>query len=221
MQDEYHYYMFNKPFGCVTARRDDRFPTVMEYLKELHNDRLSPVGRLDRETEGLLLITDDGKWNQRMTHPDYQKEKTYEFTALGELDSLKLQKLQTGIWLNGSSIQTLPCRITVSGTPVLSEILPTLHPEVQTAIGRNRQSHPVVMGTITITEGRKRQIRRMMKAVRCCVVALKRISIDNIVLDTILKPGQWKPILPPGRTCIARRSEATPKIDQKQEKSCR
>lgn len=55
-----HYYMFHKPFGCVTARRDDRYPTVMDYFKELHNDRLSPVGRLDRETTGLLLITDDG-----------------------------------------------------------------------------------------------------------------------------------------------------------------
>ena len=59
----YHYYMFNKPFGCVTARRDDRYPTVMDYFQELHNDALSPVGRLDRETEGLLLITDDGQWN--------------------------------------------------------------------------------------------------------------------------------------------------------------
>ena len=68
----YHYYMFNKPFGCVTARRDGRFPTVMDYFKDLQNDRLSPVGRLDRETEGLLIITDDGKWNQMMTHPDHR-----------------------------------------------------------------------------------------------------------------------------------------------------
>ncbi len=59
-----HYYMFNKPFGCVTAHRDDRFPVVMDYFHSLENDRLSPVGRLDRETEGLLMITDDGIWNQ-------------------------------------------------------------------------------------------------------------------------------------------------------------
>ena len=50
-----HYYMFHKPFGCVTARRDDRYPTVMDYFEELQNDRLSPVGRLDRETTGLLI----------------------------------------------------------------------------------------------------------------------------------------------------------------------
>lgn len=68
-EKEFHYYMFNKPFGCVTARRDALYPTVMDYFKELNNPNLSPVGRLDRETEGLLLITDDGKWNQRMCNP--------------------------------------------------------------------------------------------------------------------------------------------------------
>ena len=56
----YHYYMFNKPFGCVTARRDTLYPTVMDYFSELHNDHLNPVGRLDRETTGLLLITVTG-----------------------------------------------------------------------------------------------------------------------------------------------------------------
>ena len=64
-----HYYMFNKPFGCVTAHRDDRFPVVMDYFRSLENDRLSPVGRLDRETEVLLLLTDEGIWNQKMKNP--------------------------------------------------------------------------------------------------------------------------------------------------------
>lgn len=192
----YHYYMFNKPFGCVTARKDARFPTVMDYFDGLHNDRLSPVGRLDRETEGLLIITDDGRWNQQMTHPANQKQKTYAFTALGELSEEKLRLLQNGILLNGSDKPTLPCRIAVTGTSVLSEILPSLHPEIQRAFGQNRPCHPVVMGRITIVEGRKRQIRRMMKAVRCCVIALKRISIDEIVLDENLKPGEWKEFFP-------------------------
>ena len=65
----YSYYMFHKPYGCVCARKDDLYPTVMDYFKELNNPNLSNVGRLDRETEGLLIITDDGKWNQLMTHP--------------------------------------------------------------------------------------------------------------------------------------------------------
>ena len=88
-----HYYMFNKPCGCVTARRDDRFPVVMDYFHSLENEHLSPVGRLDRETEGLLMITDDGIWNQEMTNPAFHVSKTYEFTALGTLDKEKLRKL--------------------------------------------------------------------------------------------------------------------------------
>ena len=90
----YSYYMFNKPYGCVCARRDDLYPTVMDYFKELNNPNLSNVGRLDRETEGLLLITDDGKWNQLMTHPSNEKEKLYEFIALGTLDDEKICRLE-------------------------------------------------------------------------------------------------------------------------------
>lgn len=109
-----HYYMFHKPFGCVTARRDDRYPTVMDYFKELHNDRLSPVGRLDRETTGLLLITDDGIFNQKLTHPSYHKEKTYEFTLLGDLTPELVHKLETGVILKGADTLTAPAKITVT-----------------------------------------------------------------------------------------------------------
>ena len=63
----YRYFLFYKPFGCVTARRDDRYPTVMDWFRDLGNEDLSPVGRLDRETEGLLLVTNDGMWNRKMT----------------------------------------------------------------------------------------------------------------------------------------------------------
>ena len=71
----YHYYMFHKPFGCVTARRDDRYPTVMDWFRELDNPRLSPVGRLDRETEGLLLVTDYVQGNLWLTLPDLHRDK--------------------------------------------------------------------------------------------------------------------------------------------------
>lgn len=190
----YHYYMFNKPFGCVSARKDELYPTVIDYFKELHNENLSPVGRLDRETEGLLIITDDGKWNQLMTHPANHKEKTYEFIAMGELTDKKIQKLENGILLNGSKLPTAPCKIKITGTSTLAETLPKMHPDIQKASCHNRPEHPVVMGRITVTEGRKHQIRRMLKAVRCCVIGLKRISIDNIYLDETLKPGEWKEI---------------------------
>lgn len=192
----YHYYMFHKPFGCVTARRDDRYPTVMDYFSELHNDNLNPVGRLDRETTGLLLITDDGMWNQKLTHPAYHKEKTYEFTVLGDLTKERIRTLENGVLLKGAASLTSPARITITGHNILSDILPSLHPEVQASISSNLPDHPVTFGTITITEGKKRQIRRMMKSVHCCVIELKRISIGNICLDPQLKPGEWKEFFP-------------------------
>lgn len=192
----YHYYMFNKPYGCVSARSDDRYPTVMDYFKELNNDALSPVGRLDRATEGLLLITDDGVWNQKMTHPSNRKEKTYEFTAMGTLTEEDIFRLEHGVQLKGSDTLTAPAKVQVTGTSILSDVLPTLHPEVQAASRHNRPDHPVVFGRITVTEGKKHQIRRMLKAVRCCIISLKRISVDSIVLDENLQPGQWKEITP-------------------------
>ena len=189
-----HYYMFNKPFGCVTAHRDDRFPVVMDYFRSLGNDRLSPVGRLDRETEGLLMITDDGVWNQEMTNPVFHVSKTYEFTAMGTLDEEKLRKLSEGVLLIGSDRLTTGAAVTITGTSILSEVVPHLHPDMQEKLKYNLPDHPVVFGTITISEGRKRQIRRMFKVVGCCVIRLKRISMGELVLDPELKPGEYKEI---------------------------
>ena len=191
-----HYYMFNKPFGCVTARRDDRFPVVMDYFHSLGNDRLSPVGRLDRETEGLLMITDDGIWNQEMTNPAFHVPKTYEFTALGTLNEEKLRKLSEGVLLIGSDRPTTGATVTVTGTSILSKVVPHLHPDMQKKLKYNLPDHPVVFGTITISEGRKRQIRRMLKVVGCCVIRLKRVSMGNIVLDDTLNPGDYREFVP-------------------------
>ena len=189
-----HYYMFNKPFGCVTAHRDDRFPVVMDYFHSLGNDRLSPVGRLDRETEGLLMITDDGVWNQKMTNPAFHVPKTYEFVALGTLNEENLQRLSEGVLLIGSDRPTTGASVTVTGTSILSKVMPHLHPDMQEKLKYNLPDHPVVFGTITISEGRKRQIRRMLKVVGCCVIRLKRISMGELLLDPELKPGEYKEI---------------------------
>ncbi len=192
----YHYYMFYKPYGCVCARKDDRHPTVMDYFTELNNEKLSPVGRLDRATEGLLFVTDDGVWNQTMTHPDRKKEKTYEFAAMGALSSKDIRLLESGVMLKGARTLTSPAKVRVTGVSCLSGVLPSLHPEIQAKSRHNRPDHPVVFGQITVTEGKKHQIRRMLKAVRCCVISLKRISMDSILLDESLKPGEWKQSFP-------------------------
>lgn len=191
----YHYYMFYKPFGCVTARRDTRFPVVMDYFRHLGNEKLSPVGRLDRETEGLLLVTDDGTWNQRMTNPAFHVPKTYEFMAMGTLDPEKIKRLSEGVVLIGADRPTSGAAVTVTGQSVLSKIRPSLHPDMQEKLRHNLPEHPVVCGQITIAEGKKRQIRRMLKAVGCCVIYLKRLSVGDIVLDPALRPGEFKELL--------------------------
>lgn len=190
----FHYYMFYKPFGCVTARRDDRYPTVMDWFRDLENENLSPVGRLDRETEGLLMITDDGMWNREMTRPEFHREKRYEFTVMGDLTEEKIAQLESGVRLRGAERLTAPAKVTVTGRSTLGETLPALHPEIREKSRHNPPERPVTFGTITITEGRNRQIRRMMKEVRCLVLRLKRVSMGDIVLDETLMPGQWKEI---------------------------
>ena len=190
----FRYYMFHKPFGCVTARRDDRYPTVMDWFRDLGNENLSPVGRLDRETEGLLIITDDGMWNRRMTRPEFHQAKTYEFVVMGDLTPEKVAKLEEGVLLHGETQPTAPAVLTITGRSTLAETLPTLHPEIQEKTRHNPMDRPVTFGTITITEGRNRQIRRMMKAVRCLVLRLKRVSMGEIRLDESLAPGEWKEI---------------------------
>ena len=197
----YHYYMFNKPVGCVTARTDDRHRTVMDYFKELDNKNLSPVGRLDLETEGLLIITDDGAWNQLMTRPEHKKEKCYEFFVLNELTEEKRQKLEQGITIIGSDKLTAPAKLELTEYTELQYVLPNLPEQLQQKYAHNLPSNPVTKGKIIITEGRKRQIRRMMKAVGCMIIYLKRISMGDIVLDPTLKPGEWKEIEPPKSAC--------------------
>lgn len=192
----YHYYMFHKPFGCVTARRDDRYPVVMDWFRQLGNEGLSPVGRLDRETEGLLFITDDGMWNRQMTRPEFHREKQYEFTVMGELTKDRVEKLEQGVWLRGAELLTAPARIEVTGVSTLGEILPLLHPEIREKSRHNPEDRPVTLGKITITEGKNRQIRRMMKQVHCLVLRLKRVSMGGITLDEALAPGEWKEIFP-------------------------
>ena len=190
----FHYYLFHKPFGCVTARRDDRYPTVMDWFRELDNEALSPVGRLDRETEGLLVITDDGQWNRRMTRPEFHVAKTYKFTVLGDLTEDKKALLEAGVVLNGETDPTAPAKITVTGRSTLEQALPLLHPEIQEKTRHNPPDRAVTFGTITITEGKNRQIRRMMKAVRLLVLQLKRVSMGDLTLPPDLEPGQWREI---------------------------
>ena len=98
--------------------------------------------------------------------------------------------------LKGADTLTAPAKITVTGHAVMSDILSTLPEEIQKDIHKNRPDHPITYGIITISEGKKRLFRSMMKSVHCCLIELKRISIGDIVLDKALCPGEWKEIFP-------------------------
>lgn len=93
------YYMFNKPMGCVTARHDELHKTVMDYFPEEQRLRLHPVGRLDLDTEGLLIVTDDGKLDGLLMQPGRHVEKQYFFRALGNIDEDKARLIESGIAL--------------------------------------------------------------------------------------------------------------------------
>jgi len=107
------YYMLNKPQGCVTARTDARHPTVMELFPPEVRERFHPVGRLDIDTEGLLIVTDDGGLDNRIMQPGFHIEKIYRLRALGDLDDAKLAKLAAGIPLYGSGHIACPAKVEV------------------------------------------------------------------------------------------------------------
>ena len=160
------YVMLNKPAGYTTTKDDPHAEkTVMDLLPS-HLRHLSPVGRLDRESEGLLLLTNDGDLANKLTHPKFHAPKTYLVRVKGELTKEKQRKMETGVVVEGT--KTLPCQVK----------------EVQYN-GTDTEFK------ITLSEGRKRQIRMMTRSVGHTVNFLRRLSIGNVSLGD-LKTGQWR-----------------------------
>jgi 23S rRNA pseudouridine2605 synthase len=161
------YLALNKPAGYVTTR-DDEFnrKTVMDLLPKIQN--LKPVGRLDYDTEGLILISNDGDFINRHTHPRYECEKEYEAITNGFISSQEKQKLESGIFMD--NIKTSPAKITIIKQSKLETFL-----------------------RITIHEGRNRQIRKMFDSLNHPVKYLKRIRVGTIKLGD-LKKGSYRPL---------------------------
>lgn len=184
--------MFYKPSGCITARKDEKHKTVMDYFEEEWKEELKPVGRLDKDTEGLLLFTNDGKWNQYLMRPENHVEKTYFFWAAGELNEEKRKQLEQGLFLIGAEERTMPARLEIGETAQLEEIEPLFRGKKCSNVIKNPRNHKVTSGYLTIKEGKKHQVKRMLKAVGCYVVYLKRISIGKLLLDEKLQPGEYR-----------------------------
>ena len=170
------YILLNKPTGYVTTRSDpQRRPTVIDLLRGVR-EYVYPAGRLDYDTEGLLLLTNDGDLAARLTHPRHGVERTYEARVAGVPDAEDVERLRKGIPLDGR--RTLPADVT---------LLQRGRPSTSLRASDDRDSVLVM----TIREGRNRQVRRMCEAVGHPVRALTRTRIGPIS-DKRLKPGMWR-----------------------------
>ncbi|MCR4806471.1 MAG: rRNA pseudouridine synthase [Lachnospiraceae bacterium] len=168
---KYAYYMLNKPAGCVSAVKDQVSDTVLSYLKGVTAKGLFPVGRLDKDTEGLLLITNDGDLCHKLTSPRKHVEKTYYVITDKRLPRGGKAKLEEGIDI-GDETRCLPARVKSKG-----------------GLEGNEFAYE-----LTITEGRFHQVKRMFLALGCKVVFLKRISEGGVKLDKKLEPGDFRPL---------------------------
>ncbi len=185
------YYMFNKPAGCVTAKKDALHKTVMDYFPADEREELHPVGRLDKDTEGLLLVTSDGMLTHRIMQPKGHIPKTYFFYAAGTLTDDKIEAVKNGLMLTGQTKPTLPAEIRCISTGVITEITDYLPPSKKEKLLKN-PAQKIFSGEITITEGRNHQVKRMLREINCCILYLKRIKIGDIELDPNLEYGKYR-----------------------------
>ncbi|MDO8649574.1 MAG: pseudouridine synthase [Candidatus Peregrinibacteria bacterium] len=186
------YYLLNKPVGVITSNVDSftgllvdskankrinestnkRAPTVRELLPKNLRGKIFPVGRLDKDSEGLLLLTNDGVLAYRLTHPKFDHEKEYEVTVTKDIREGALKKLAEGMVILGS----------------------------QTKRAKVRRLAPNVF-RIALTEGKNRQIRRMCEKVGAPVKTLKRVRIMTLE-DSALKPGKLRPLTEQERSAL-------------------
>ncbi|MDB5991397.1 MAG: hypothetical protein JWQ10_2800 [Herbaspirillum sp.] len=175
--------LFNKPYQvmCQFSRHPTR-PTLADYLD---NPGIYPAGRLDADSEGLLLLTDDGRLQHRISHPESNKQKTYLVQVDGVPDKAALARLRAPIDLG--DFVTLPCRASRVEAP---DWLWERNPPI-----RQRQDQPTSWMAITLSEGKNRQIRRMTAAVGLPTLRLIRIAIGPFSLATHpLMPGESMPV---------------------------
>ena len=170
---EHNYLMLHKPNGVVTASKDKKLPTVMDLLPpDSQSDQLYAVGSLDRNTTGLLLLTDNGPLGFQLLHPQYHVDKSYQVEVNGPLTSDHIQKFKEGIvFLDGTTCK--PAQLVIlSASPTESR------------------------ASITISEGKFHQVKKMFLSVGVKVTALKRVQFSDFTLDPELAEGQYRPLNP-------------------------
>lgn len=168
----YEYYMLNKPAGVVSAREDLRETTVIDLIRDRKRKDLFPAGRLDKDTEGLLLITNDGQLAHRLLSPRHHVDKTYYARIRGCVTEEDAAGFAAGMDIGapGAGELTMPARLEILRSGSESEIL------------------------LTIQEGKYHQVKRMFQAIGKEVFYLRRERMGSLVLDKELKPGEYRPL---------------------------
>ncbi len=160
------YYMLNKPAGVVSATNDNTAQTVVSLLGENYRPDIFPVGRLDKDTTGLLLLTNDGELSHKLLSPRKHVGKTYLVSIETPLHEESIQALEQGVDI-GEDKPTLPAKVEVISDREIR---------------------------LTICEGKFHQVKRMLIAVDNRVLALKRVAFGSLVLDATLKEGEYRPL---------------------------
>jgi len=167
--ERFQYIMLNKPAGTVSATKDNVSDTVLDLLQGEKTKDLFPVGRLDKDTEGLLLLTNDGELAHRLLSPRHHVDKTYYVKVTGKLTNEDVEVFSKGVDIGEKNI-TMPAKLEILQASDSSE------------------------ANITIQEGKFHQVKRMFQVVGKQVVYLKRLSMGTLQLDETLKPGQYRPL---------------------------
>lgn len=166
LDEGFVYLMLHKPAGVVSATRDGREKTVLDLLPpELGRRELFPVGRLDKDVTGLLLLTDDGALAHRLLSPRRHVDKVYRVTVAGELTQRDREALAAGLTL-GDGLACLPAELELTDDPAV--------------------------GLLTLREGKYHQVKRMMACLGKPVKALERVAFGGVELDPALEPGRWR-----------------------------
>lgn len=170
---EYEYFMLNKPQGVLSATRDKNTPTVLDLITSKNRKDLFPVGRLDKDTEGLLLITNDGALSHELLSPRKHVDKMYYAKVAGYIGQSVIDEFAEGLIVD-SEFTAMPANLCVLSTCDKDD------------------SEGVSEVQITVQEGKYHQIKRMFEAVGSEVLYLKRLTFGTLRLDTSLKPGEYR-----------------------------
>ncbi len=165
--EAFSYYMLNKPAGVISATEDKRSQTVLDLITETKRKDLFPVGRLDKDTEGLLLITNDGDLSHRLLSPKRHVDKLYFARIKGTVNEDHVKAFADGLKVS-DDLTCLPAKLEILSAEDISEV------------------------HVTIREGKFHQIKRMFEALGMEVIYLKRLSMGSLILDPDLSPGSYR-----------------------------